>query len=340
MRSILLIHLALFVLLAWNAAFSQENQGSRMYPKMELGIQSMDMMVPEKMYKMQEIADYLSPDERYGLYNQNHKVPGTKAAGFFLNMGLPGLGSLVIGDGGGALATSLGVLGGGAIGTLSLFALTGQGAILPTDVDKLLQMYFLVTSMATGYAIAGFFYIGGLVSPFFFSDNYNKQLALSLKIRQQELISKTLKPDLIVPEIVNILFGFGVGSFAQGDMFGGVIGLGGDFCGVGCIIVGISSLYYPTIGLALEDPSSQRAQDFRNQIQTWNTVAIVGGVIYGVSKLFGIIRPFWYAADYDKNLVSALPGVDQFAFKPYVVPALTRQYRPEMRFGLNAEIRL
>ena len=340
MRNILLIHLPLFFIFVCNGAFPQETQGSRMHPKMELGIQSMDMMAPEKMYKMQEMADFLGPEERYGLYNQYHKVPGTKVAGLLLNMGLPGLGSLIIGDGGGALAVSLGVLGGGGIGTLALFSLTGLGPVYSYDTAKLTQMYFLTVAMAAGYSVAGLFYIGGLVTPFFFSDNYNKQLALSLKIRQKELVSKTQKPDLIVPEIANILLGFGVGSFAQGDMFGGLIGLGGDICGIGCIIVGLGSLYYPTLGLSREDPSSERAQDFRNQIQTWNTVTVIGGVVFGLSKLFGIIRPFWFSADYDNGLVTAIPGNGAFAFKPYVVPALTEQFKPEMRFGLNAEIRL
>ena len=117
---ILLINFLLLILFTGNSAFSQETQQSRMYPKMELGIQSMDMMVPEKTNNMQKMADFLSPEERYGLYNQYHKVPGTRVAGLVLNMGLPGLGSLVIGDYGGALVTFLVVLGGGGIGALSL----------------------------------------------------------------------------------------------------------------------------------------------------------------------------------------------------------------------------
>lgn len=321
--------------------FSQSAEKSRMVPYMEQLIRSNEMLGNEKMYKMQEISEFLSQEERMELYNRYQKVPGTKVVGCLLNMApIPGLGSLIIGDKIGALMTFLGVIGGGGIGALSLIGIYGMGPVYLSDTSAMTRLSILMGATIAGFSLATIFYFNGLISPFFYSDNYNTRLALSLKTRSENIRMYGNKIDSVVPVIANIIPGLGIGSFAQGDVFGGCIGLGGELAGGVSMLAGIFSLYYPTVYLAQEiayDPLSPKIQVLQNQINMWTTIAIVGGVIYGITKIFEIIRPFWYAGDYYSGLAYGDSNEKTFAFKPYVVPGFVND-KLDMQFGLNLEM--
>jgi hypothetical protein len=185
--------------------------------------------------------------------------------------------------------------------------------------------------MGVGFGIAFVSYLQSLVTPFIFCDSYNKQLAVALKLRQEDINHLGIKMDTVVPLIGNILLGYGVGSFAQGDTFGGVTGIAGELSGIICFAAGIFSIGYPTSLLAT-NPTNR--QEILSQVQGSTAAMIIGASVYGLTKIFEIIRPFWFAADYDKNLVMSKPGELHFAFDPYVVPAMTGD-KVEMRFGLN-----
>jgi hypothetical protein len=120
----------------------------------------------------------------------------------------------------------------------------------------------------------------------------------------------------VLPLLLNTLIGFGLGSFIQGDITGGIIELSGDLFGGGLII-----FVAPIVYLSEVLSTSGQAPAF-----TWNstagTLCIVGGCILLASRLFGIIRPIWYADDYNVKLKYTQVS---FEISPGVLPALGRQ---------------
>jgi len=83
------------------------------------------------------------------------------------------------------------------------------------------------------------------------------------------------KTSSLLPVILNILPGFGVGSFVQGDTETGIIALCGDAFAAAFIVGGILSLNY---------------KDSNNYIEPIMCLSF-GGLLYIVMKTYSIIKP-------------------------------------------------
>ena len=111
---------------------------------------------------------------------------------------------------------------------------------------------------------------------------------------------------------VNLLVGFGVGSFIQGDTTGGIVGLSGELGGLILIIIGASATttvtsYYGHSS-TVADPN--------------NGLIAVGSIIVGATRIFEVIRPFTFANSFslafnpniDANGHPSLTAVAKFLF--------------------------
>jgi hypothetical protein len=83
---------------------------------------------------------------------------------------------------------------------------------------------------------------------------------------------------------VNLIAGFGIGSFIQGDIDGGVIGLCGELAGMTLMVLGtirMAGIWVPYV--------SQR-------VLLQNLGLIAGGsILWTGTRIFEVVRPFTYA---------------------------------------------
>lgn len=98
----------------------------------------------------------------------------------------------------------------------------------------------------------------------------------------------------LLPLILNTYPGFGIGSFfLQGDTTGGIMLIVSDAAGGSLFLTG----YFIYIAAFYSDGA-----DSRDKMEKGIITCIIGGSIFIASKIFGIIRPIWFAADYNAAL--------------------------------------
>jgi hypothetical protein len=109
------------------------------------------------------------------------------------------------------------------------------------------------------------------------------------------------------PVFLNIIPGFGVGSFSQKDSLGGSICLGGDLAGVGLITFGAVEVLVGTTGAitggffgALLGTKTDTTKEER-MVSQGATLALIGSAVGLGTKIFGIIRPITYAHHYNNE---------------------------------------
>nr|AAR14935.1 outer membrane protein P13 [Borreliella burgdorferi] len=111
------------------------------------------------------------------------------------------------------------------------------------------------------------------------------------------LIYETNKKDSLVPFLLNLFLGFGIGSFAQGDMLGGSLILGFDAVGIGLIVTGAY------LDIKAFDNNAKKA-DFK---WTWGKGMMLAGVVtMAVTRLTEIVLPFTFANNYKRKLKNSL----------------------------------
>lgn len=123
--------------------------------------------------------------------------------------------------------------------------------------------------------------------------------------------------------------GFGVGSFAQGDIAGGVTILTGQVLGIAGMGLGSIAFIVPilTIVGAMAVPN--------NYFYITGGIMIGGCVSYVGMVIYGFIRPFTYANHYNKMLKESLKlgDVEELSFAPIVNPY-------DREYGLQVSVRL
>lgn len=113
------------------------------------------------------------------------------------------------------------------------------------------------------------------------------------------------KKDSGIPFVVNLLSGFGIGSYIQGDISGGTIQLSGQLLGLVGLVAGIG------MSAKVEDHSSSYygyGRDYyANEITSLGKGFMITGVIlfYGM-RLYGYISPFIFKNIYNGKLRAAL----------------------------------
>ena len=98
---------------------------------------------------------------------------------------------------------------------------------------------------------------------------------------------------------LNLLPGFGVGSFVQGDTVGGVVGLVGDAVGVGLIIVGYIEISSALLSATTGDLTGVTAAA-EGAVGGYIWI-VVGAIVYSGVEIFGIIRPIVFGAKQTKT---------------------------------------
>lgn len=111
--------------------------------------------------------------------------------------------------------------------------------------------------------------------------------AKSLSSDQRLLIYEQNKKDPLLGFVLNFVLGFGIGSFVQSDVTGGLIGLLGELGSYGLIFPGEILVIYgnSTPGLIL---------------------VVVGAVSLISFAIFQWVRPFSYSKQYNETLSDAL----------------------------------
>jgi hypothetical protein len=94
--------------------------------------------------------------------------------------------------------------------------------------------------------------------------------------------------------ILNLMVGFGAGSFYQGNYIGGGILLAGDLVSISLIAAGIAAV-------AGEESSTGKKGDGVPML-------IAGSVIFSISRVAGTLLPFFYAKYYNNKLLNILSG--------------------------------
>jgi hypothetical protein len=98
---------------------------------------------------------------------------------------------------------------------------------------------------------------------------------------------------------LNLLVGFGSGSFYQGDSTGGVWLLGGDILGVLLTSIGIS--------VNVDTARSEWSSNSMNGSQ--GTPAIVTGIVLlSAVRIAGTVLPFIHSKNYNRKLLDVLSG--------------------------------
>lgn len=98
--------------------------------------------------------------------------------------------------------------------------------------------------------------------------------------------------DARLPFVMNLVIGFGLGSFVQGDTAGAVIALAGDAVGVALPLLGYACLMQDYYGY----------WDFPYGYE----LMYAGYALVGVTRIFESIRPFSYARRYNATLRKSL----------------------------------
>jgi hypothetical protein len=98
-----------------------------------------------------------------------------------------------------------------------------------------------------------------------------------------------------LPVLLNILPGFGLGSFVQGDRTGGFLGLAGEVAGCALLVVGAGMGYANLLGLMFSGMSGETNGASEPGMEAGKWMAIGGCALWAGTKIYEIVRPFAFA---------------------------------------------
>lgn len=133
---------------------------------------------------------------------------------------------------------------------------------------------------------------------------------------------------ILLPIVLNLIPGLGIGSFTQGDVAGGVICLAGDLVGGGLAAFGV----WGTFAYLATETATFTTYEGDWDFQLARTAIITGASIFLLSKTFATIRPIWYAGSYSRKLrkerVAFLPQLRYTTCtgKPVLTPGILIAY--------------
>ncbi|WPM06249.1 P13 family porin [Borreliella sinica] len=131
-----------------------------------------------------------------------------------------------------------------------------------------------------------------------FAQASNSTSTFDLGAVEKLLVYEASKKEPVVPFLLNLFLGFGIGSFVQGDILGGSLILGFDAVGIGLILTG-----------AYLDIKDNRDNNVRKVPfeWTWGKGMMLAGVVtMAATRLTEIILPFTFANSYNKKLKNSL----------------------------------
>jgi len=139
--------------------------------------------------------------------------------------------------------------------------------------------------------------ISGMIkSNLFKNQDQIKALSEDLNTTEKMALYDRYKKDQWGPFALNLLLGAGIGSFIEGDNTGGLIALVADLSGWAALIMPeVVSLY----------------SDTKYLLEAVGYVVIIG------SRIFEIVRPFWYTAKYNSTLQDSLNYLKGLSLIPH-----------------------
>ena len=160
--------------------------------------------------------------------------------------------------------------------------------------------------------------------------------AQGLSFAEKNALFSKHKSESGISAAINFFIGYGIGSFVQKDTVNGVICLSADVIASGLYLAATFVMVKDALIIAI-NPSSNvldRYKDAFNSssnpleiavsmLKANNTLGlfIAGGIIFGLSRIYGVIAPLVYGSSYNKKLEEALGLKDtQISFSPIVMP--------------------
>ena len=120
--------------------------------------------------------------------------------------------------------------------------------------------------------------------------------------KQKLTLSEVKKP--VVPALLGLFPGFGIGSFIQKDKIGGIVGLSLDLGGSVLFISGVAFAFGGLINDALDSSLGG--------IIGGGLVILIGSAILISSKIYQIVRPIVFYSEVKKaNRTSLVPGIER-----------------------------
>lgn len=150
-----------------------------------------------------------------------------------------------------------------------------------------------------------------------------QRISQQLTYDQKKTLITEHKKDYTVPLLINVLTPYAIGSFYQGDILGGVIGLAGDLTGQAILIGAYIDFYLNTM-----DNMDSYDREENDYFKKYLTYIVVGGAISTASLIFKIIKPITYAGSYNKILKKAVPQDREY----------TLQMIPDLKLTSDGEI--
>ena len=151
--------------------------------------------------------------------------------------------------------------------------------------------------------------------------------AMGLSFAEKNVLFLKHKNSPAVPFALNFFLPFGIGSFVQKDTVSGVICLSAGIIGGGFLIRSLI-LFDKHNKAYLSDPQHYWNITGSNPFETvmrkeGNAIGLVitGGIILGVSRIYGLVAPLLYSYSYNEKLREALCLKNaQISFSPIVMP--------------------
>ncbi len=123
-----------------------------------------------------------------------------------------------------------------------------------------------------------------------------EKLSINFNEKEKDTLYDANKKNILIPFLVNTIVGHGIGSFIQGDIKGGTLSISGE----------LTYIFIISIGFCLSEATDEKLG---------NPTMLVGVIGLVVSKIYQMIRPFYYASNYNNKLSESLNYV---AIKPSI----------------------
>ncbi|AGT27039.1 P13 family porin [Borrelia miyamotoi] len=125
------------------------------------------------------------------------------------------------------------------------------------------------------------------------------------------LFYESNKKTALIPALLNVTIGFGIGTLTQGDVLGGLLLMGTDALGVSLLTYGLFARHQFN---KLTEAQQKTDHEHRKGMIAVSLIGI-GVATMGLTRIVGIILPFTYAYNFNKRLQKDL-GIELGGFKP------------------------
>jgi hypothetical protein len=149
-------------------------------------------------------------------------------------------------------------------------------------------------------------------------DNYTKILvqSASLSAAERDYIFSLKKKDSLIPFLLNLVPGLGLGSFLQGNIKDGLIQTTGEAVGLIVFVGGMTGVI-TNIGPYMTQSNNSEYQMRIDSVPFYLVQAVLGFTMVIGFQIYGLIIPFYFGPNYNAQLKTALAG-ESLSWQPFV----------------------